>query len=208
VLTYNGRVIVAYFFSTSGGYTENVENVFSGSAPEPWLQGVPDPYDNASPYHRWGPYTFSTHKIQARLGSYVRGRFHGIKVIKRGVSPRVVRAQVKGSRGTVTVTGPQIRTRLGLRDSWFYMRKLKTTKNAAQARIASGTRPLSEISGTVEPVAGRFVKLQRKGSDGWKTIADVPVFRSKDVGRYSFHVAEHGLYRVLAGWAIGPEIQA
>jgi stage II sporulation protein D len=206
VLTYNGRLIVAYFFSTSGGYTENVENVFSGSDPKPWLQGVPDPYDDASPYHRWGPYTFSTRTLQARLGSYVRGRFRGIKVIKRGVSPRVVRAQVKGSRGNVTVTGPQVRTRLGLRDSWFYLRKVKTTKSAAQARIASGTRPLTEISGTVEPAAGRFVELQRKGDDGWKTIAPVPVFRHGNQGRYSFHVAEGGTYRFLAGWALGPEI--
>jgi stage II sporulation protein D len=206
VLTYDGHVIVAYFFSTSGGYTENVENVFSGSGPKPWLQGVPDPYDDASPYHRWGPYTFSTRTLQARLGSYVRGRFRGIKVIKRGVSPRVVRAQVKGSRGNVTVTGPQVRTRLGLRDSWFYLRKVKTTKSAAEARIASGTRALTEISGTVEPAAGRFVELQRKAPDGWKTTANVPVFRHGNQGRYSFHVAEPGTYRVLAGWALGPEI--
>jgi stage II sporulation protein D len=206
VLTYNGRVIVAYFFSTSGGYTENVENVFSGSGPKPWLQGVPDPYDNASPYHRWGPYTYSTRTIQARLGSYVRGRFRGIKVIKRGVSPRVVRAQVNGSRGKVTVTGPQMRTRLGLRDSWFYLRKVKTTKSAAQARIASGTRALTEISGTVVPAAGRFVELQRKGADGWETVADVPVFRHGERGRYSFHVAERGTYRFLAGWAVGANI--
>jgi stage II sporulation protein D len=206
VLTYNGRVIVTYFFSTSGGYTENVENVFSGSGPKPWLQGVPDPYDDASPYHRWGPYTFSTRKLQARLGSYVRGRFRGIKIIKRGVSPRVVRAQVKGSRGKVSVTGPQVRTRLGLRDSWFYLRKVKTTKSAAQARIASGTRALTEISGTVEPVAGRFVELQRKGADGWGTVANVPVFRHGERGRYSFHVAERGTYRVLADWARGADV--
>jgi stage II sporulation protein D len=208
VLTYNGRVIVAYFFSTSGGYTENVENVFSGSGPKPWLQGVPDPYDDASPYHRWGPYTFSSRMLKARLGSYVRGRFRGIKVIKRGVSPRVVRAQVKGSRGKVTVTGPQVRTRLGLRDSWFYLRKVKTAKSAAQARIASGTRELTEISGTVEPAAGRFVELQRKGADGWNKVANVPVFGHGDDGRYSFHVAEGGTYRVLDGWAPGPEVTA
>jgi stage II sporulation protein D len=206
VLTYNGRVIVAYFFSTSGGYTENVENVFSGSGPKPWLQGVPDPYDDASPYHRWGPYTYSARTLKARLGSYVRGRFRGIKVLKRGVSPRVVKAQVKGSRGNVTVSGPQVRTRLGLRDSWFYLRKVKTTKSAAQARIASGTRALTEISGTVEPAAGRFVDLQLEGPDGWEKIADVPVFRHGETGRYSFHVAERGTYRVLAGWAVGPAI--
>jgi stage II sporulation protein D len=206
VVTYNDEIATTFFFSTSGGYTENVENVFSGSGPKPWLQGVPDPYDDASPYHRWGPYTFSTRKLQARLGSYVRGRFRGIKVIKRGVSPRVVRAQVKGSRGKVSVTGPQVRTRLGLRDSWFYLRKVKTTKSAAQARIASGTRALTEISGTVEPVAGRFVELQRKGPDGWETVANVPVFRHGERGRYSFHVAERGTYRFLAGWAVGADI--
>jgi stage II sporulation protein D len=207
VLTYNGRLIVTYFFSTSGGYTENVENVFSGSDPKPWLQGVPDPYDDASPYHRWGPYSFSTRTLQARLGSYVRGRFRGIKIVKRGVSPRVVRARVKGSRGKVTVTGPQLRTRLGLRDSWFYLRKVKTTKSAAQARIASGTRALTEISGTVEPAVGRFAELQRKGTDGWKTVANVPVFRAAGVGRFSFHVAERATYRFLAGWAAGPETE-
>jgi stage II sporulation protein D len=208
VLTYNGRVIVAYFFSTSGGYTENVENVFSGSGPKPWLQGVPDPYDNASPYHRWGPYTFSSRTLRARLGSYVRGKFRGIKIIKRGVSPRVVRAQVKGSRGRVTVTGPQVRIRLGLRDSWFYLRKVKTKTRATEARIASGTRDLSEISGTVEPAGGRFVVLQRKDANGWSKVADVPIFRRGEQGLYSFHVAEHGRYRVRAGWATGPEITA
>ena len=34
-----GRPIVAYFFSTSGGHTENVENVWGGS-PVPYLKGV------------------------------------------------------------------------------------------------------------------------------------------------------------------------
>ena len=37
---FGGRPIVAYFFSTSGGHTENVENVWGGS-PVPYLKGVP-----------------------------------------------------------------------------------------------------------------------------------------------------------------------
>ena len=55
VLTYGGKVITAYFFSTSGGRTENVENVFTGSPPRPYLVSVPDPYDRASPYHASWP---------------------------------------------------------------------------------------------------------------------------------------------------------
>jgi stage II sporulation protein D len=43
-----------------------------------------------------------------------------VKVTKRGVSPRIVDAQVIGTRGTVNVTGPQLRSRLGLYDTWAY----------------------------------------------------------------------------------------
>src|SRR3954453_19969638 len=53
VLRYQGRIVTAYFFSTSGGQTEDVENVFYGATPEPYLKGVKDPYDNISPKHRW-----------------------------------------------------------------------------------------------------------------------------------------------------------
>ena len=60
VVTYNGAPVVTYFFSTSGGRTENVENTFTGSEPKPWLQSVNDPYDGVSPKHRWGPIRMST----------------------------------------------------------------------------------------------------------------------------------------------------
>jgi stage II sporulation protein D len=52
VLTYDGAVITAFFFSTSGGRTEDVQNVFR-SGPRPYLVSVPDPYDRISPYHDW-----------------------------------------------------------------------------------------------------------------------------------------------------------
>jgi stage II sporulation protein D len=53
VLTYGGRVIVAYYDSTSGGRTAPVQAVFSNLAPEPYLVSVSDPYDSISPYHSW-----------------------------------------------------------------------------------------------------------------------------------------------------------
>src|SRR6185437_10836745 len=53
VLRYNGEIAVTYFFSTSGGHTEDVQIVFYGAKPEPYLVGVKDPYDNISPKHRW-----------------------------------------------------------------------------------------------------------------------------------------------------------
>ena len=82
----------------------------------------------------------------------------------------------------------------------------RITSGSTRAFSSPISRALTEISGTVEPAAGRFVELQRKAPDGWKTIANVPVFRHGNQGRYSFHVAERGTYRFLAGWALGPEI--
>ena len=49
---YGGKPIVAYYFSTSGGHTENIENVW-GTSPVPYLKGVVDKYDYYSPYHIW-----------------------------------------------------------------------------------------------------------------------------------------------------------
>ena len=55
VVTYEGEPVVTFFFSTSGGKTENVENTNVGAGPQPWLKSVADPYDDVSPKHRWGP---------------------------------------------------------------------------------------------------------------------------------------------------------
>lgn len=117
LVTYNGTPITTFFFSTSGGQTENVENSFLGSTPKPYLRSVKDPWDTASPKHRW-QIRYTRASLQRKLGGWVKGTLRSIDVIKRGVSPRVVRADIVGSRGRTTVTGPQLRARLGLNDTW------------------------------------------------------------------------------------------
>jgi stage II sporulation protein D len=117
LVTYNGTPITTFFFSTSGGQTENIENSFLGAAPKPYLRSVSDPWDAASPKHRW-QIRYTRASLQKKLGSWVKGTLRSIDVIKRGASPRVVRADIVGSRGRTTVTGPALRTRLGLSDTW------------------------------------------------------------------------------------------
>src|SRR3954451_2062364 len=67
VVTYGGQPVTTFFFSTSGGHTESVENSFVGSAPKPWLKGVDDPYDDLSPRHRWKPATLTMTQVNAKL---------------------------------------------------------------------------------------------------------------------------------------------
>jgi stage II sporulation protein D len=124
-VNYAGKVALTYFFSTSGGHTENVEFSFVGSKPVPYLKGVPDPFDKVSPYHRWR-LTLSQARMQKALGPYLKGgRLKRIKVNKRGTSPRIVFATLIGTAGKTHVTGPTLKAALGLRDTWAFFKKTK-----------------------------------------------------------------------------------
>ncbi len=116
VVTYAGQPVVTYFFASSGGATENVENVFPGSPPEPWLRGVPDPYDTG-PLHRWSR-TLTFAAAAGDLSGLVKGSFEGIEVVKRGYSPRIVAAEVLGSGGVTPVSGDDLAGRFGLPATW------------------------------------------------------------------------------------------
>jgi stage II sporulation protein D len=123
VIEYRGEVIPAFFSSSSGGRTENVEFGFLGTEPKPYLRSVRDPYDDASPDHTWRE-TFSRAAMEEKLSGLVKGRLRGIRVVRTGASPRIVRAKVVGTRGTTAVTGADLQVRLGLRSTWVRFRRL------------------------------------------------------------------------------------
>jgi SpoIID/LytB domain protein len=112
------RPAITYFFASSGGATENIENAFPGSAPAPWLRGVADPFDQGS-LHRWR-LSLSFAAAGTRLRGIVKGAFRGIEVLRRGASPRIVSARVLGSAGASTIGGAELAARLGLYDTWAY----------------------------------------------------------------------------------------
>ena len=117
VVTFRGKPIVAYFFSTSGGQTESSEFGFSGGQSLPYLKAVDDPYDDTSPYHSWTE-RLSDSEIESQLAGLFSGRLQRIEILERGDSPRIVKARVVGSGGSQTVTGDTLRARLGLRSTW------------------------------------------------------------------------------------------
>ena len=127
VVMYGSKIAQTFFFSTSGGHTEN--NEFSslgfGQPPVPYLRGVDDPYeaDAGSPYEHWKR-RFSVSRISSALRSIgLHGKLKNILVTQRGTSPRIVRAGLVGTGGQTTVNGPQLRTALGLPDTWAFFKK-------------------------------------------------------------------------------------
>jgi stage II sporulation protein D len=127
VVMYGGRIAQTFFFSTSGGHTEN--NEFSslgfGQPPVPYLRGVDDPYEAGagSPYEHWKR-RFSVSRISSALRSIgLRGKLKNVLVTQRGSSPRIVHASLIGTGGRTTVNGPQLRDALGLPDTWAFFKK-------------------------------------------------------------------------------------
>jgi stage II sporulation protein D len=117
VVSYGGETVTTYYFSTSGGQTENSEFGFSGGSPRPYLKSVDDPYDDISPVHTW-KLTFSDAEMENELDALFDGRLERIEILEQGRSPRIVRARVVGSSGSTTITGDTLRNRLGLRSTW------------------------------------------------------------------------------------------
>ncbi len=199
VLTHNGDVITAYFFSASGGHTENVENIFGGD-PQPYLVGVEDRYDSISPRHRWSR-RFSSSSLDSRLGA--PGGYRGLRVLRRGASPRIIRAEVVGSSGTRRVTGPQLHARLGLYDvpSSF------TTATSSQARLArvAGPGPTArrpQLVGRFSPApSSRLLVVERRARRRWKRVARGRMSRA---GAFRVVLRRGGVYRVRAAGLTGP----
>jgi len=53
LLDADGGPILARYFSTSGGRTYANDEVFPSTGARPYLAAIDDPFDAASPYHRW-----------------------------------------------------------------------------------------------------------------------------------------------------------
>lgn len=113
VAVYKGELINALYFSSSGGYTENAENIWGYY--HPYLLGVPD-FDQGSPDYQWEIEMLADDVGQKLNSAGINaGRLIGIEPVKIGVSGRIVVANVKGTDGTVEIKGEKLRTSLGLK---------------------------------------------------------------------------------------------
>jgi hypothetical protein len=128
-----------------------------------------------------------------------------------------VRARVIGTRGTRTVTGPQVRAALGLRDTWFTdyrvassVGRVTAKSSAGRARSGRGARWLPRP--TARLLAGRFqpaphtrlLQVERRVGGHFRAVARARTSRS---GRYRATLTRAGVYRVRWGAVKGPPVR-
>jgi stage II sporulation protein D len=142
VVDYDGSPAVTYFFASSGGYTESIQNVWAGVTPEAWLHGVADPYDDSynNPYYRWTD-RFTVANAARRLSGLYKGTFEGVNITQTGVSPRVVSAQVVGSGGVTTITGAQLEQKFGTLSTYMNFTTLTETGTQSSTPVQASTGP-------------------------------------------------------------------
>lgn len=113
ILTYGGRVIEAVFHASSGGHTENVEDIWQ--RPVPYLRAVQD-FDQGAPVYQWNQ-ALSQADFQQRLP----GLGNLVAAVPERVTPRgrVASMRLQGEQGTRVLSGNEIRKALGLRSTLF-----------------------------------------------------------------------------------------
>jgi stage II sporulation protein D len=225
IVTYNGAPAVTYFFSSSGGYTENIQDAWPGATAEPWLVGVPDPYDGAGgdPYHHWTR-QLSLSAATKDLGPLVKGKLISIQVTQTGASPRIMKAKVIGTGGTSTATGAQLESAFGLLSTWASFTTISSTAGTAPAAanvahevsdlgvigqlqqafaIAGETVPV--FAGRVQPGAqgGHATIEVRRAHGGWRKTATIRLGKG---GAFAVKVAGPGEYRTVYHGLDGPSV--
>lgn len=136
--------IKTFFFSSSGGRTANVEDVWTSSEPTPYYTSVADA-DQASPNYRWTYGPMMTSKLSPLIRAYVGSA-------KSAPAPYVIRnislvqpasgyaryANVQWSNGvTYQIKGDQLRGALGLKSTHFGISARHEDTSKALARSSS-----------------------------------------------------------------------
>lgn len=174
VITYQGTPIEAFYMSSSGGYTEDNENVWGGT-PIPYLRGVCDPgdYTSANPNATWTLAMSAddvTHDLRLGIGTVV-----GFTNVQRGVSGRIITTTVNGEKGAATVSGGTLRADLALRDDRVWI---------DADRLVTGSIREKYDADNCAPGLPTSRQVQVAGGDR-QTFEDATIYSSDATGAHS-----------------------
>ena len=124
VLFYDGEPIDALFHTDSGGMTENSENVWGSFVP--YLRAVKDTPAKTMPWTKEVPAAAFEQKLAAKGHKVGKVRSLALSSLQIGkaaadrtASGRVKTMTVKGTKGTATLTGNELRSMFGLKSTLF-----------------------------------------------------------------------------------------
>jgi stage II sporulation protein D len=117
VLIHGGRILEAVYTGNCGGHTAPIEVAMTGTTPQPPLRGVPDndadgkPFCSLAPNFAWEQ-TLTREELERRFPQL--GRLEEVAVVQRTASGHVLQARLHGDRATLTLSGAEFRTAIGV----------------------------------------------------------------------------------------------
>jgi stage II sporulation protein D len=182
------QTIQAFYMSSSGGFTENNENVWGGS-PIGYLRGVCDPGDftTSNPNATWVE-TFTTSQVTQELGLGI-GAVEGFADEVRGVSGRIISVTVRGANGQQSISGNALRSALGLHDDRVWINSNRLVTGAIRDKYDRlGCSPGLPESAEAGVAGGRRQKFQ-----------DAVIYFSSGTGAHELHGAVLTHYQQRGG---------
>lgn len=204
VITYNGALISAFYHSSSGGHTEDSENVWNEKMD--YIRGVDDKFSLGSPYDNW-TVELNRNEIKEKLvqSNINLGEIRDIRILESSRYGRVTKLEIKGSKETKVFNKEEIRGIIGtrlLKSIWY---TLKTDAdvfvrgsqfNSTEMGRASNMHVLSSSGKTI--VKGIGNKITVKGMNSTKSYNVVPdkyTFDGKGFG-HGLGMSQYGAKRM------------
>ena len=85
VMTHNGELIQAYYFSTSAG-TTSTDQIWGADSAAPFLKSVACRFDQDQPWGSWKVDITSWEKLEDSTAMYNKGKLQGLLVTKKSES--------------------------------------------------------------------------------------------------------------------------
>ena len=123
LITYQGKLAIPYYHSSSGGQTESTENIWSTSVP--YAVGVDDPFSLDSPHANWTvTVTFPDIEAALRERQIFVGRVADVLIEEHSENGKVIGLRIDGTEGSHLLTKQEPRWVFGLRSNDFDITKV------------------------------------------------------------------------------------
>jgi stage II sporulation protein D len=196
VLTYDGKVAAGFYYSSSGGRTASSQDVFG--VKYPYLQARDDPWDDASPFHRWPPTTYTPAALARAFG--LPSPVADVEVVQTPSARPASVTLVTRAGAKVQLRAADVRARLALRSTAFRIGIMRIARPSGP--IAAGS-PLT-VTGVVHDIDDAM--LEKLGATGtW-----LPTARIAPAADGTFAVVVHpkatATYRLMGAGLPGPAL--
>ncbi len=193
MIYYDGKPITAFYHASSGGYTENSENVWSISLP--YIKAVDDSFDVGSPHDSWQK-VYTSQQISSILAQHNIdiGSVHDIRVDSYTPAGRSLSLTISGSRGSTVLEKERSRAVFGYND---LKSTLFTVKTDADLFVLGGVgQPVQKVGAA---------QASAVASNGVKSLEESPATLTVNNGRQSATVSKYPTRFIFdgRGWGHG-----